>query len=164
MSETSSMPVTFAELYLLACKMTDDTPEHIERYKDVDTLRQYIDSKDEDTKKRYLHSISGDRLCITIPYELFSDIRRPPDGMIDNKPIILACPEYDHLVSDLIDHMKHCVDDPTVVKWKLMILNKVYKLGWVDYCAQYLEPLKDKDTYFRMYVAAQKNEKSLIAD
>ena len=145
---------TFVELYRLGCKMTDDDIfEHIARYEDLDHLHQYIESKDEETKIQYLYAINDNRVCMALPYEIFKDKRRPPDTKSpEGDLLIFACPGWDGYISDLIDQMKYHTDEPSIVKWKLRILDKMYRLGWQAYCEQYIEPLKDKEKYFRSII------------
>lgn len=138
-------PTSFAELYILGCHMTHDHfLQYIRNYKDLDNLRAYIDAMDEEKKALYLHALSDERVCIALPYEMFQDKRRPPDSETkDGTLLIFACPGYDTYISDLIDHMKHDLENNAqkteqfLTKWKLVRLAKMYKLGWDAFKEQY---------------------------
>jgi len=140
-------PQTFEALYLKACDLTEDFPLFASSYRDLDSLREYIDSKEEDEKLQYLHAISDQRTCIVLPYEMFIDKRRPPDGTTKNgTQIIYACPGWDQYISDLIDHMENDLEvnpqktESFLIKWKILRLSKMYKLGWDAFSEQYLAP------------------------
>jgi hypothetical protein len=153
---------TFAALYQLGCKLTDDhIQQYILNYQDLDSLRAYIDAMDADKKQLYLHALSDQRVCIALPYEIFEDKRIPPDSQDeDGNFLIFACPGYDEYVSDLIDHMKHDLEnnphgnEQGLTKWKLLRLGKMYRLGWDAFRDQYLAPLRNKDEYFMSLLKA----------
>jgi hypothetical protein len=156
------LPTTFADLYRLGCTLTDDHLQpYIPNYQDLDNLRAYIDAMTDDKKPLYLHALSEDRLCIAIPYEMFQDKRLPPDSRDeDGDLLIFACPGYDGYVSDLIDQMKHDLENNPhgshqgLTKWKLLRLGKMYRLGWDKFSEQYVAPLKNKEEYFMTLLKA----------
>jgi len=150
--ETKSGPKTFVELYRLGCKLSNDpSEEHTAIYQDLDNLIKFVKEHSEFATLKY--SISGERVCIVIPYELFGDRRRPPDSIIDGEEVIYASPGFDGYVSSIIDHMDNSYMSPMhrgnkkqQVKWKLAKLDLALT-DWEAYVKRYLKPFESSEAW-----------------
>jgi hypothetical protein len=145
-------PKTFVKLYKLACRMTNDKlREYLPIYRDLDNLMTFI--KEHPESEALKHSISRSRISIVIPYEIFTDKRRPPDGTINGKEVIYASPGSDSYVSLIIDHMDNSYMSPIhkndlkqQTQWKLEKLSLALA-NWNAYVERYLKPLRSAKSY-----------------
>ena len=148
-------PKTFVELYKLGCKMTKESEEHLQAYEDLDNLVKFVNEHEKSKELKF--SISDERICIVVPYQLYSDKRRQHDGIVDGKKVIYVCPGYEIYISEIIDQMNNTYilsvfrNLRQQISWKLEKLNLALT-DWEAYLERYLAPLKSSIDY-QEYVA-----------
>jgi hypothetical protein len=146
------LPTNFVELYLEGCKLLSDPPERLSTYQELDEIMEFIMNHAD--KDMILASLSSTRPHIVLPYSLRSDNRLPPDDYNErNEPVFFSSPGLDRYTSLLLDRMtdQSLLDIYQSVevlnKWKLLRLQKVFDIGWNEYCQQYLAPLQNREQY-----------------
>lgn len=145
---------SFINIYREGCRLLGESEDRILTYRELDHLYNFIETHpDKDAMK---HALSSRRVCITIPYAMFSEKRLPHDDVIDDVPVVFACPGYDGYLSMIIDEMKLTTGTteyfnfgsvPVYTKWKLFRLTRVFELGWEKFAEAYLAPLRDRQKY-----------------
>lgn len=138
-------PKSYTQLYIEGCKITNENPEALSIYTELDKLLRYIRTHDSISFETFKAALSEDRICIVIPYEMFRDKRLGPDDILKTGPVMYASPGNDCYISLIIDQMTdvaepiHFFDNQKQLrKWKIIRLSKMLKLGWTKYCTNYL--------------------------
>lgn len=144
----------FVNIYKEGCRLLEESEDRILTYQELDHLYNFIENHADKDAMR--HALSSNRVCIIIPYAMFQEKRLPHDDIIDDVPVVFACPGYDGYLSMIIDEMKLTAGTteyfnfgsvPAYTKWKLFRLTRVFELGWEKFAEAYLAPLHDRQKY-----------------
>jgi len=143
------IPQNFEELYIEACKITEEEPDRVEIYKDVDRVMNFIEEHEE--CEMFADALDPERTCIVIPYEMYQDKRLPPNGITDDDILtISASPGLDKYRSLLVDQMESdegadlMGNIKRLREWKLSIVSRALREMWEDYCRRYLETARQQ--------------------